>query len=156
MSDMIAEWQSPSRRATGPMLTALAQPLVLVAEEVAVLTPIIADLCAFLRVRAEHVAPSALGAALRHQEPVGVLCHAPRTNGAVAEVLRAVIAADPSLPVLVVTEHDASRAARLAVAHEIIGLDHLVWLDELPDLRRMVDFLFLAERRAYRGGMVRV
>jgi len=156
MSDTIAEWQSPSRRASAPMLAEMAQPLLLVAEEAAVLTPMVADLCAFLRVRAEHVAPSALGAALHHEAPVGVLCHAPQTNRAIAQVLRAVIAADPSLPVLVVTEHDASREARLAVAPEIIRLDHLVWLDELPDLRRMVDFLFLAERRGGRGGLIPV
>ena len=52
---------------------------------------------------------------------------------------------------MVVTEQDGSRQARLAVAAEIIRLEHLVWLERLPDLRRMVDFLFLAERRAGPG-----
>lgn len=148
------EWQSPSRRAAAPPLARDAQPLVLVAEEEAVLTPMVADLCAFLRVRAEHVAPAMLGSALRLHSPVGVLCYAQRTDRAVAQVLRAIIAADPSLPVMVVTELDPSREARLAVAPEIIRLDHLVWLEHLPDLRRMVDFLFLAERRAGRGGLM--
>ena len=150
------EWQSPSRRASAPALAEDAQPLVLVAEETAVLTPMVAELCAFLRVRAEQVAPSMLGNALRLRMPVGVLCHAARTDRAVAQVLRAVIGADPGLPVMVVTEQDPSRAARLAVAPEIIRLDHLIWLEHLPDLRRMVDFLSLAERRAGRGGLMPV
>lgn len=149
-----AEWQSPSRRASAPALTIDAQPLVLVAEEVAVLTPMVADLCAFLRVRAEQVAPSMLGGALQLRAPVGVLCYAARTDRAVAQVLRAVIAIDPGLPVMVVTEQDPSREARLAVAPEIIRLDRLVWLERVPDLRRMVDFLFLAERRAGKGGLM--
>ena len=149
-----AEWQSPSRRALAPTLAADAQPLVLVAEDAAVLTPMVADLCAFLRVRAEHVAPALLGESLRLRAPVGVLCHAPHTGRAVALVLRAVIGIDPGLPVMVVTDHDPSREARLAVAPEIIGLQRLVWLEQLPDLRRMVDFLFLAERRAGKGGLM--
>lgn len=149
-----SEWQSPSRRASAPVLAEAAQPLVLVAEEDGVLTPMVADLCGFLRVRAEHVPPPVLGNALRLRAPVGVLCHAPRTDRLVAEVLRAIIAFDPGLPMMVVTELDPSREARLAVAAEIIRLDHLVWLEALPDLRRMVDFLFLAERRAGRGGLM--
>lgn len=150
------EWQSPSRRASAPELTIDAQPLLLVAEEAAVLTPMVAELCAFLRVRVEQVAPSMLGGALLLHSPVGVLCHAARTGRAVAQVLRAVIAIDPGLPVMVVTDQDPSREARLAVAPEIIRLDRLVWLEQVPDLRRMVDFLFLAERRAGRGGLVPV
>ena len=55
---------------------------------------------------------------------------------------------------MVVTEQDPSREARLAVAPEIIRLDRLVWLEQVPDLRRMVDFLFLAERRAGKGGLM--
>ena len=150
------EWQSPSRRASAPALASDAQPLLLVAEEAAVLTPMVAELCAFLRVRAEQVAPSMLGSALRQYAPVGVLCHAARTDRAVAQVLRAVIAIDPGLPVMVVTDQDPSREARLAVAPEIIRLDRLVWLEQVPDLRRMVDFLFLAERRAGKGGLMPV
>ena len=150
------EWQSPSRRASAPALASDAQPLLLVAEEAAVLTPMVAELCAFLRVRAEQVAPSMLGSALRQYAPVGVLCHAARTDRAVAQVLRAVITIDPGLPVMVVTDQDPSREARLAVAPEIIRLDRLVWLEQVPDLRRMVDFLFLAERRAGRGRLVPV
>ena len=151
-----AEWQSPSRRASAPALAEDAQPLLLVAEDAAVLTPMVADLCAFLRVRAEHVAPALLGDALRLRSPVGVLCHAPHTGRAVALVLRAVIGIDPGLPVMVVTDQDPSREARLAVAPEIIRLQRLVWLEQLPDLRRMVDFLFMAERRADKGGLVPV
>ena len=154
MRDTIAEWQSPARRTSAPLLDELAQPLLLVAEETAVLTPMIAELCSFLRVRVQRVAPSALAGVLHHRAPVGVLCHAHRTDRAVAQVLRAVIASDPALPVLVVTEHDASRAARLAVAPEIVSLNHLVWLDALPDLRRMVDFLFQAERRTSRSALM--
>ena len=86
-----ADWQSPSRRASAPALASDAQPLLLVAEEAAVLTPMVAELCAFLRVRAEQVAPALLGSALRAYSPVGVLCHAPRTDRAVAQVLRAII-----------------------------------------------------------------
>ncbi|MCC6718711.1 MAG: hypothetical protein IT555_12570 [Acetobacteraceae bacterium] len=147
------EWRSPARRAGAPALADTAQPLLMVAEEEAVLTPLVADLCAFLRVRVEHVAPAALAGALARQ-PVGVLCHAPVTGRAVSQVLRAVVATDAGLPVLVVTDHEASRAARLAVAHDIVQLEHLVWLDRLPDLRGMIDFLFLAERRAGRGGLM--
>jgi len=124
-----------------------------VAEEAPALTPLVADLCSFLRVRVDHVAPAGLEAALE-RNPVGVLCHAPETGILVAQVLRAVVANDPGLPVLVVTERDASREARLAVAAEIIRLDRLVWLDHLPDLRRMVEFLFLAERRSGRAALM--
>ncbi len=151
MNVIDAAWQSPARQPRVPSYTAAAQPLVLVAEEAAVLTPMVEELCGFLRVRARRVAPGALAEALRSQEAVGVLCHAEQTGPVLAEALRAVVAADPGLPVMVVTEQDASRQARLAVAAEILRLDHLVWLERLPDLRRMVDFLFLAERRASRG-----
>ena len=165
MNVIDAAWQSPARQPRVPSYTAAAQPLVLVAEEAAVLTPMVEELCGFLRVRARRVAPGALAEALRSQEAVGVLCHAEQTGPVLAEALRApmveelcgflrvraVVAADPGLPVMVVTEQDASRQARLAVAAEILRLDHLMWLERLPDLRRMVDFLFLAERRASRG-----
>jgi len=150
MNAIDAAWQSPSRQARAPTYTAAAQPLVLVAEEAGVLTPMVEELCGFLRVRAQRVAPGALAEALRERGPVGVLCHAERTGPELATALRAVVAVDPGLPVMVVTEQDASRQARLAVAAEILRLDHLVWLEQLPDLRRMVDFLFLAERRAGR------
>lgn len=143
-----AAWQSPARLARAPEIAEQALPLVLVAEPVPVLLPMVEDLCGFLRVRAEHVAPAALAGALRARVAVGLLCHAERTDAALAETLRAVVAADPALPVMVVTEHDPTREARLAVAAEIIRLDHLVWLEHLPELRRMVDFVFLAERRA--------
>ena len=152
MMEAPAHWQRPTPRAAS--LAEAAQPLLLVAEERPVLTPMIAELCAFLRVRTEHVAPAALGAALERLAPVGVLCHAPRTDRTMATMLRAVIAADPGLPVLMVTEHDTSRTMRLALAPEIVRLEQLVWLDRLPDLRRMVDFLFLAERRAGKGGLM--
>jgi len=147
-----AQWQSPARRAAAAASFAEeAHPLLLVAEEAPVLAPMVQDLCAFLRVRAETVAPDELGAALRSRHAVGVMCHAPRTGPAVATVLRAMVAADAGMPVMVVTEHDPTREARLVVAAEIIRLDRLVWLDHLPDLRRLVDFLFLAERRAAKG-----
>ncbi len=148
MNVIDAAWQSPTRQARAPSYAPAAQPLVLVAEEQAVLTPMVEELCGFLRVRAQHVAPAGLAEALRVHGPVGLLCHAERTGPVLADALRAVVAADPGLPVMVVTEQDASRQARLAVAAEIIRLEHLVWLERLPDLRRMVDFLFLAERRA--------
>ena len=151
MNAMETAWRSPARQARAPDYAAAAQPLVLVAEEARVLTPMVEELCGFLRVRARHVAPASLAQALATQQAVGVLCHAERTGPVLAGALRAVVAADPGLPVMVVTEHDASRQARLAVAAEILRLDHLVWLERLPDLRRMVDFLFLAERRAGRG-----
>lgn len=150
MDAIDAMWRSPARQPRVPAYAAAAQPLVLVAEEAAVLTPMVEELCGFLRVRAQHVAPGALAEALRAQGPVGVLCHAERTGPALAEALKAVVAIDPGLPVMVVTERDTSRQARLAVAAEILRLDQLVWLERLPDLRRMVDFLFLAERRAGR------
>jgi hypothetical protein len=150
----VPAWLSPLRRRRAPpVLRPQAQPLVLVAEDAPVLTPLVADLCSFLRVRVEHVPPAGLEAALE-RHPVGVLCHAPVTGASVAQVLRAVVANDPGLPVLVVTERDASREARLAVAAEIIRLDHLVWLDRLPDLRRMVEFLFLAERRTGKAALM--
>ena len=151
-----SDWQSPTRRAPERELGEGAQPLVLVAEESAVLAPMVAGLCGFLRVRSEAVVPADLSLALRERAPVGVLCHAPRTNACVMQVLRAVVAADPALPVMVVTEHDASREARLMVAPEIIRLEQLVWLERLPSLRQMVEFLFLAERRAGRGGLMPV
>jgi hypothetical protein len=144
-------WWNPARKAPMASIAAEAQPLVLVAEEVPVLTPMVEELCAFLRVRALRVPPGALAENLRDHPPVGVLCHSDRTDPALAEALRAVVAFDAGLPVMVVTEHDSSREARLAVAAEIIRLDRLIWLDRLPDLRRMVDFLFLAERRAARS-----
>ncbi len=153
MDGIDAAWRSPARQARAPAYASEAQPLVLVAEESAVLTPMVDELCGFLRVRALQVAPAGLAVALRAHGPVGVLCHAERTNRALAEALRAVVAVDPGMPVMVVTEQDASRQARLAVAAEIIRLDHLVWLERLPDLRRMVDFLFLAERRGGRERM---
>lgn len=147
MNVIDAAWQSPTRQARVPSYAPAAQPLVLVAEEQAVLTPMVEELCGFLRVRAQRVAPADLVEALRVHGPVGLLCHAERTGPVLAGALRAVVAADPGLPVMVVTERDASRQARLAVAAEIIRLENLVWLERLPDLRRMVDFLFLAERR---------
>lgn len=146
-----AQWRSPSRRGAAAVFAQEAQPLLLVAEESPVLAPMMQELGGFLRARAEAVAPAGLDAALRLHRPVGVLCHAPRTGPAVGAVLRAVVAEDPGLPVMVVTEHDPGREARLAVAAEIIRLDRLVWLEQLPDLRRLVDFLFLAERRAHQG-----
>lgn len=146
-------WRNPSRQARPPAIAAQAQPLVLVAEELPVLTPMVEELCGFLRVRALRVAPQDLAQSLRDHPAVGVLCHAERTNPALAEALRAVVASDPGMPVMVVTEQDVSREARLAVAAEIIRLDRLVWLERLPDLRRMVDFLFLAERRGAKGGV---
>lgn len=151
MSVIDAAWQSPIRQARAPTYVAAAQPLVLVAEEAAVLTPMVEELCGFLRVRAQRVAPAGLAEALRGLGPVGLLCHAERTGPVLAKALRAVVAADPELPVMVVTEQDATRQARLAVAAEIIRLEHLVWLERLPNVRRMVEFLFLAERRAVPG-----
>lgn len=154
MDAINAAWRSPTRQTRALAYAAEAQPLVLVAEEAAVLTPMVEELCGFLRVRAQHVAPGGLAEALRSHDPVGVLCHAERTGPALAEALKAVVATDPGLPVMVVTEQDTSRQARLAVAAEILRLDQLVWLERLPDLRRMVDFLFLAERRAGRARSV--
>jgi len=129
------DWLSPTRQPRPAEVAERAQPLVLVAEAEPVLTPMVAELCGFLRVRALVVAPERLEEAMRAQGPVGVLCHAERTNPRLATALRAVVAADPGMPVMVVTEHDASREARLAAAAEIIRLDRLVWLERLPDLR---------------------
>ncbi len=149
-----AEWQSPARRAAAAAFAEGSHPLLLVAEETPVLAPMVQDLCAFLRVRAETVAPDELAEALRRRHAVGVMCHAPRTGPSVATVLRAMVANDAGMPVMVVTEHDTTREARLVVAPEIIRLDRLVWLEHLPDLRRLVDFLFLAERRAAKGALL--
>lgn len=146
-----AAWRGPGRQGQSATLAEEARPLVLVAEEVPVLMPMVEDLCGFLRVRAMRVVPGALADALREHRPVGVLCHAERTDGAVVAALRAVVAIDPGIPVMVVTERDPSREARLAVAAEILRLEHLLWLEHLPTLRRMVDFLFLAERRVRKG-----
>ncbi len=151
-----AEWLSPARRAAAAAFAEASHPLLLVAEERPVLTPMVQDLCAFLRVRAETVAPGDLAQALRRRHAVGVICHAPRTGPAVTTVLRTVVANDAGMPVMVVTEHDTTREARLVVAAEIIRLDRLVWLERLPDLRRLVDFLFLAERRTAKGVLVPV
>ena len=122
MNVIDAAWQSPTRQARAPTYAAAAQPLVLVAEEAAVLTPMVEDLCGFLRVRAQRVAPAGVAEALRVHGPVGLLCYAERTGPVLADALRAVAAADPGLPVMVVTEQDGSRQARLAVAAEIIRL----------------------------------
>ncbi len=157
--------QAPRRRLLAQWLAAAppsaaadsSAPLVLVVEEAPVLAPRVGELCDFLRVQMEVAGTkAALETVLRDVAPVAVLCHAPRTGHTVARTLGAVAGFDPGLPVMVVTEQDASRQSRLAVAADLVRLDGLVWLDHMPDARALVSFLFTAERRAGRGQMMPV
>lgn len=149
------EWLRPSARDPGQTLDTELQPLVLVIEDSPTLTLRVTELCGFLRVRVERVeADGLLGFTLRERRPVGVLCYAHRTDQSISLALRAVADTDPSLPILVVTDKDNTRQARLDVAADMIRLDNLLWLDHLPGIRMLVEFLFMAERRAGRGGLL--
>lgn len=151
------EWLRPSERMPEPERDPDLHPLVLVVEDAPTLTPRVTELCDFLRVRVERVeADGALAATIRARDPVGVLCYARRTDHSIGLALRAVVATDPALPILVVTDKDTARQARLDVAADMVRLDNLLWLDHLPGLRMLVEFLFMAERRAGRGHMMPV
>lgn len=149
------EWLRPSERGVDQEIDIDLHPLVLVVEDSLTLTPRVGKLCNFLRVRVERVeADALLEFTIRERRPVGVLCYAHRTDQSIGLTLRAVVNADPALPILVVTDKDTARQARLNVAGDIVRLDNLLWLDHLPGARMLVEFLFMAERRAGRGGLM--
>jgi len=150
-----AEWLAPSQRPGEVEFDDAVRPLVLVVEDEPALAPRMQALCDFLRVQVERVeADGLLEFLLRDRAPVAVLCHSRCTDESIGLTLRAVVNVDPSLPILVVTDRDHSRQARLEVAGDMVRLDNLVWLDHLPGMRMMVEFLFMAERRAGRGQMM--
>lgn len=150
-----AEWLRPCQRGGEPEIDIELHPLVLVVEDVPTLAPRVAELCDFLRVRVERVqADAKLEHTIRERRPVGVLCYAHRTDQAIGLTLRALANADRALPILMVTDQDTARQARARVAEDLVRLDNLVWLDHLPSARMLVEFLFMAERRAGRGGLI--
>ena len=149
------EWLRPSERGMELDSQTDLQPVVLVVEDSPALAPRVAELCDFLRVKVEPVeADALLEATIRERQPVAVLCYAHRTDHSVGMALHAVVEHDPGLPIMVVTDKDSARGARLELAGDIVRLDNLLWLDHVPGIRMMVEFLFLAERRAGRGSLM--
>lgn len=114
-------------------------------------------ICDFFGLVVEHV-PSELDVAflLREFRPMAVIAEADGRGQDGFHVMGAVADYDRTLPMMLLTGHDAALMGAADAMVEITGLTHMRVVADLPGMGEVIDFLFRAGRSAGIGRMMPV
>ena len=106
-------------------------------------------ICDFFGLVVEHV-PSELDVAflLREFRPMAVIAEADGRGQDGFHVMGAVAEYDRTLPMMLLTGHDAALMGAADAMVEVTGLTHMRIAAELPTMGEVIDFLFRAGRSA--------
>jgi CheY-like chemotaxis protein len=145
MHQLIEAGSADIARSTEPIQR---HPLLLIVEDDDATAAALQPICDFLSIAVERV-PSEhdLASALRDYRPMGVVAHLDCHGQDGCHVMMTVAQHDRSLPVLLLTGDDPALAGAADAVEELWRLEAVVKFPRLPNMGKIVDFIFRAGRK---------
>lgn len=136
------------------MVTVSCKPVVVVVTDTPRIAAVLDNICDFLGFGIELL-PTAMNLApvLERCAPMAIVTELDGHGQDGCHVMMQVAEHDPGLPILLLTGRDASLAGAADAVEELWHLTAVTKSPELPEIGRLVSFLFNAGRR---GGCVRM